>query len=132
MLDTISSYRYALHLISMPGGLDEAAAIIAILTLAFQLTKGLATYAADVKDAREDIETLRRELKLILTMSQELDDILRKNEKTKVLKGSNLLAAQHCRAKAATIVKQLTALSKKAGAKPSAADVQMTLLSRML
>ncbi|KAK5117468.1 hypothetical protein LTR85_008853 [Meristemomyces frigidus] len=120
----------------MPAGLDEAAAIVAFISIAFNLLKTLTTYAADVKEAEASLQDLRIDLEYILAMSQEHAKILRKNEKTRVLRGSDLIAARQCRDKAERVVNKLQALSRKAGAASArgGAEVQwrMALPRRMI
>lgn len=124
--------HYSARYTTMPAGLDEAAGIYTFIFSAIQLTKFLITYAADVENAHDDLQKLLQNLEYMLEVIQELDEILRKNVKTKAIRESDLLAAEICRTNAVSVVKQLQALKKRAGAASGNEKEEMTLLRRMV
>lgn len=126
----------------MPAGLDEGAAILAFLSLAFKLTTTLITYSADVQEAQEELRSLLGDLNTVQALAAQLDRILKKNLKTRGLRNGAETVARECRADAARTVKKLQTLAKRSGAmnndtdvtgpSPTLSTVNMTLLSRMM
>ncbi|KAK4914299.1 hypothetical protein LTR49_017437 [Elasticomyces elasticus] len=94
----------------MPGGLDEAAAILTFVEVGFSVAKALKTYIENYKDAPSDIKQLARDLESTMGYVKELEGMLEKNEKAPVLKANAVGEAQRCVDQANVVVKGLVGL----------------------
>lgn len=96
-------------------GIGEASAIAAFIHIGFSLATTLTTYIADVKDAPDEISSLATEIDATLRQVQELDNLLKDNDKTKGWNQNGVVLAQKCRTDAEKSIEKIVKLLKKTG-----------------
>ncbi|KAK4892418.1 hypothetical protein LTR27_009074 [Elasticomyces elasticus] len=121
----------------MPGGLDEAAAILTFVEVGFSVAKALKTYIENYRDAPSDVKQLARDLESAMGYVKELEAMLAENAKKTVLAPGALSEAQRCIHHANVVVKALVGLLSRGNKQEVSAeplkpeDLDMSRLQQM-